>query len=152
MDNRATKGILERGAPSDLWRNTLSRIPTLFGKIMYLASVRGPETGRYEHHGLALLFGEKAADTALRRSHEECFAHWLELPLEQQKADLDEYLASHAAQRRIVVDNWLRLAPYRTAPPASARASEKRLFVADFEALLLVLKAEYGVDVQDQDA
>lgn len=152
MDDRATKGTLERGAPSDLWRNTLSRIPTLFGKIMYLASVRGSETGRYEHHGLALLFGDKAADTALRRSHEECFNKWLALPLEAQKADLDQYLLGHAADRKTVIDTWLRLAPYRTAPPASSRPSERRLFVVDFEALLQILRAEHGVDVKDQDA
>lgn len=152
MENRVTKGTLERGAPSDLWRNTLSRIPTLFGKIMYLASVRSPETGKYEHHGLALLFGEKAADQAMRRSHEECFAQWLGFTLAEQKADLDDYLAGHPADRRTVVENWLRLAPYRAIAPAACRGSEKRLFIADFEALLLVLKAEYGVDVKDQDA
>ena len=152
MQDQVTKGTLERGAPSDLWRNTLSRIPSLFGKIMYLASVRGPESGRYEHHGLALLFGEKAADLALRRSHEDCFAEWLSLSAEQQKVDLDEYLVNHAEDRRTVVESWARLAPYRIAPPASSRASEKRYFFVNFEALLLILTAEYGVDVKDQDA
>ena len=152
MENQVTKGTLERGAPSDLWRNTLSRIPTLFGKIMYLASVRGTESGRYEHHGLALLFGEKAADTALRRSHEDCFAEWLSLSVEEQKADIDEYLVGHAEDRRTVIESWVRLAPYRSAPPASSRASEKRYFLVNFEALLRVFKAEYGVDVKDPDA
>ena len=145
-------GLLERGAPADLWRNTLSQIPSVFGRIVYLSSLRGSNTGVYEHHGLGLLFGEDEADRALRKSHDDAFADWLGFSLEQQRADLDLYLSALTGPRRQIVDTWLRLMPYRSMVPAAARRSERKLFLADFEALLHGLKYEYGVGDPNQDA
>ena len=80
---------MERTAPADLWRNTLSQIPTVFGKLVYLSSLRNPVTGKYEHHGLSLVFGADEASRALRKSHAQAFAESLSFDLERQKADLD---------------------------------------------------------------
>jgi hypothetical protein len=145
-------GFLERGAPADLWRHTLSQIPSVFGRLVYLSSIRGANTGVYEHHGLALLFGEAEADRALRRSHEDAFADWLNFTLEQQKADLDLYLSALTGTRRTIVDTWIRLMPYRNVVPASARRVERKLFLTDFDALLHGLKFEYGVGDPNPDA
>lgn len=134
---------LPRGAPADLWRNTLSQIPSLFGRLIYLSSLRSQDTGRYQHHGLAQLFGDDEAHLALAKSHEATFADWLNSSLEGQKADLDLYLAALTPDRAAIVDTWLRLAPYRNVAPSSARDSEKLLFGSDFEALLELLRAEY---------
>lgn len=41
----------------DLWRRTLSGIPSIYGRLAFLASLRDVNTGRYEHHGLAMIFG-----------------------------------------------------------------------------------------------
>jgi hypothetical protein len=133
-------GSLERGAPADLWRNTLSQIPSVFGRLVYLSSLRGADTGAYQHHGLSLLFGEGEADRALRRSHEDSFAEWLNFTLEQQREDLELYLSALAGPRRTVVDSWIRLTPYRNLVPASSNRSERKLFLADFDALLHGLK------------
>ena len=149
---RPRAGFLERGAPADLWRNTLSQIPSLFGCLVYLSSLRGPDTGVYEHHGLGLLFGEEEADRALRKSHEDSFAEWLTFSLEQQRSDLDLYLSALTGPRRTVIETWLRLMPYRNLVPAAANRSERKLFLADFNALLHVLKCEFGVSGPDPDA
>jgi hypothetical protein len=149
---RSSVGFLERGAPADLWRNTLSQIPSVFGRLVYLSSLRGPNTGVYEHHGLGLLFGEDEADKALRKSHEDAFADWLNYSLEQQRADLDLYLSALAGPRRKIIDTWIRVMPYRNLVPAAARRSERKLFLADFDALLHGLKFEYGVSDLHQDA
>lgn len=152
MNRARSKGSLERSAASDLWRNTLSQIPTVFGRLIYLSSLRGSDTGAYEHHGLALIFGEQESDSALRRSHEDAFAEWLSFSLEQQKADLDLYLAALTARRRAVIETWLRLTPYRNLIPVSGRTAERDLFLLDFEALLEILRNEYGVAAPDPDA
>jgi hypothetical protein len=149
---RTDSGFLERGAPADLWRNTLSQIPSVFGRLVYLSSLRGQNTGFYEHHGLGLLFGEDEADRALRKSHDDAFAEWLNFSLEQQRADLDLYLSALTGPRRTIVDTWIRLMPYRNLVPAAARRSERKLFLTDFEALLHGLKYEHGVSYRDQDA
>ena len=128
------------------------RFPPSSDGLIYLSALRGPNSGVYEHHGLSLVFGPRAANEALRRSHEETFREWLGFGLEQQKADLDLYLTGLVDERAAVVDTWLRLNPYRNLMPLSARATEQELFLVDFRALLEILRNAYGVAVPDRDA
>lgn len=150
--DRAVGVVFERSATADLWRNTISQIPTVFGRLVYLASLRNPNTGAYEHHGLALVFGEDEANKALKNSHTAVFAEWLSFNLEQQKADLDLYISGLFEDKRLIVENWIRLAPYRNLLPASVRGVERRLYIADFTALLELLKSANGVSAPDPDA
>ena len=152
MRNTKSRGVLERGAVSDLWRNSLAQIPCTFGRLVYLAALRNPNSGHYEHHGLALRFGEHEADRALRSGHARVFSEWLSYTLEQQKADLDLYLAGMMDSKRTILDTWLRLSPYRNLIPASIQGVEKRLYLSDFETLMELLKNEYGVSSPDPDA
>ncbi len=147
-----SRGGLERDAISDLWRNTLSQIPAVFGRLVYLAALRDPNSGKYEHHGLALVFGDSESDRALRRSHTQTFSEWLCFNLEQQKADLDLYLSALMDDRRRVIDTWLRVEPFRTLVPGSATKAESQLYLSDFRLLLELLRAEYGVAVPDRGA
>jgi hypothetical protein len=144
--------VFDRSAAADLWRNTVSQIPTVFGRLVYLSSLRNPNNGSYEHHGLALVFGEDEAAKALKNSHTAVFAEWLSFNLEQQKADLDLYISGLYEDKRVIIESWLRLAPYQNLLPASARAVERRLYIADFTALLELLRAANGVEAPDPDA
>ena len=139
------KAVLERGAAADLWRNTLSRIPTVFGRLVYLASVRDLNTGKYEHHGLATVHGALETDRILRRSHRETFDQWLAYPLKQKKADLDAYLSELLGSRRQILDTWVRLGPYKYLVPVNSDAAERALYEADLRAILKLLMNEYGV-------
>ncbi len=152
MRSTAIRGRLDRGAAADLWRRTLSQIPSLFGQLVYLTSLRDQNTGRYLHHGIALTFGEEEADRSLRLSHRRAFSEWLTYNLEQQKADLELYLSAFVGDKRCVLETWLRLTPYRNLIPASTRKVERQLYLADLEALLELLKNEYGVSSPDPDA
>lgn len=143
---------LDRSAASDLWRNTLSQIPSVFGRLVYLASLRNSNSGRYEHHGLALVFGEDEANRALKRSHSQVFREWLTFNLEQQKADLDLYLAGLDEDKRTVLKTWLELAPYRNLIPFTLRGVEKRLYTADLKALLELMGHAHGAAAPDPDA
>jgi len=139
-------------AASDLWRHTLSQIPTVFGRLVYLAALRDPNTGRYQHFGLAQKYGEQEADRTLRESHQQVFQHWLSFSLEEQKADLERYLAQLGQDLREVLKTWTSVAPYRSLPPVTAREHERRLYLADFEAILDLLRSAYGVACPDPDA
>ncbi len=143
---------LDRSAFSDLWRNTLSQIPSVFGRLVYLSALRNQNTAKYEHHGLVLVFGEDEANKALRKSHVQAFAEWLSFNIEQQKADLDLYISALFEDKKTVLETWARIAPYKYLAPASARSVERRLFLADFKAILDVLKNEYDVSGDDRDA
>jgi hypothetical protein len=137
---------------ADVWRNTLSQIPSLFGRLVYLAGLLDTNTALYRHHGLAHHFGESEADRALRESHAATFAEWLCLPLKEQRGDLETYLAGLEGERRELLRAWLQLAPYRNCVPASAGGVERDLFLSDLETLLALLRNEYGVSVPDPDA
>lgn len=152
MVNARSRAAMERGAAADLWRNTLAQIPSIFGRLVYLSSLRDSNTGRYEHHGLALMFDEREADQALRLSHEQMFDAWLGFNLHDQKADLDLYLSELSNDRKTIVGTWLRLAPYRTLIPAAAASVEADLYLCDFAILLELLRNDYGVAAPDEDA
>jgi len=152
MNRYPSKGSLERGAASDLWRNTLSQIPSVFGRLVYLCSLRDPNSGLYQHYGLAQVFSDEEADRVLRQSHEQTFAEWLCFNLEQQKADLDLYLAGLNGNRRTILDTWIRLTPYRGLIPSVVREVERRHYLSDLETILELLKNEYGVASPDPDA
>jgi hypothetical protein len=119
-------------------------IHSVFGRMEYLARIRDPHSGRYEHHGLALVFGEGEADLALRDSHVQVFREWLSLDLERQKADLELFLAEQPTSRRTMVETWRRIAPYRSLPPVSASAPELQLYLGDLELLLEAIRNEYA--------
>jgi hypothetical protein len=125
-----------RGPAAELWRKTLSRIPTSFGRLVFLSSLREPLTGRYAHPPLSQIVGAEITDLTLRHSHHEIFSAWLGFSLAQQKADLDEYLiASHSP---------LELVPYREIAPETAHQVERQLYLTDLETLLELLRFEHG--------
>jgi hypothetical protein len=134
------KPMLERSATADLFKNTLSRIPTLFGRLAYLAALRDPNSGIYRHYGLASIFGREESRKALSQSHETVFHEWLNLPLEEKRGDLAAYLNSLEDPLPEVLDHWTGLRVYRGYVPASARESERELFCAEFDVLLETFK------------
>ncbi len=133
------------GPIGDHWRHTLARIPTLFGRLVYLSSLQNQTSKTYEHHGLSQMFGEEQACETIRRSHTQVFQDWLCLNLEQQKADLQEYLAELPGNPAAVLSSWLERASYRNLVPDSAHDVERRLYLTDLETLLDLLKREHGV-------
>ena len=123
-----------RGPATEMWRNVLRQIPTIFGRLVFLSSLRDPHTGRYVHPGLTRMLGGEEADRALCRSHHQVFSQWIASSLEEQKADLDEYL------RRAAKDSDFRR--YRSLPPSTAREVERQLFLTDLETLLELRRFE----------
>jgi len=119
-----------------LWRRTLAQIPTVFGRLAYLSSLRNPATGRYAHEALVRLLGPEEADRTLCHSHHQVFSLWLGFSLADQKSDLDEYL-NHAGTP------WQAL-HYRHLVPPTAREVEVQLYLTDLETLLELLKFDHG--------
>ncbi|MEJ5369596.1 MAG: hypothetical protein WHT08_14855 [Bryobacteraceae bacterium] len=126
----------------ELWRRTLANIPSIYGRLAYLASLVNVDSGRYEHHGLANIFGAEEADKALRKSHEQALIDWLSLQLEQQKADLELYFSSLPPSKKTLVESWTRLKPYRMVVPASASRAQRELFESNLAILLQILRSE----------
>ena len=148
---------LERSALADLCKYTLSHIPTLSGRLIYLATLRDINSGTYRHHGLIASFGREEAVKALRESHQAAFQGWLSLSLSEKNDDLRDYLMALDDSREEIVEYWLQSGVYRNYVPASAMKAETDLFCQDLETLLQLLRNEAirpqqrsGADARDQ--
>ena len=140
MSGWEASDALDRRAVADLWRHTLSQIPTVFGRLVYLAGLRNSNSGRYEHHGLDLVFGPDEATRALKQSHKKVFAEWLGFDLEAKMADLNLYLSDLPEGKRTVLRAWAKFEPYKTLLPVGAKDVERRLYLADLRAILETLR------------
>ena len=143
---------LDRRAVADIWRHTLSQIPSVFGRLVYLASLRNPNSGRYDHHGLALVFGADDANRALKKSHKQVFAEWLSFNLEQQMADLTLYMSDLPEDKKTVLQAWTKLKPYKNVLPSTAKTVDRRLYLSELETMLELLRGTSGVDVLGPDS
>ncbi|MBV9399171.1 MAG: hypothetical protein JO062_14405 [Bryobacterales bacterium] len=131
--------MLERSATADLFKNTLSHIPTVFGRLAYLASLRDPVSGIYRHHGLGAIFGREESRKALYESHWNVFREWLNLPLQHKSEDLQAYLSGLEEPRALVLQHWANAQMHRSFMPTAVRKAEEELFVQEFDILLEVL-------------
>jgi hypothetical protein len=119
---------------TEIWRKQLLQIPTLLGRLVYLASLRDRNTGQYEHPELSDVLGRESADQVLRHSHLQVFSQWIGWSLEEKKADLDEYLREGVEQQLI--------RDYPSLIPAGARDMERQLYLSDLETLLALVRFE----------
>jgi len=130
------KGSLERSAVADLFKHTLSQIPTLYGRLSYLASLRDPNSGVYRHYGLFLSYGREQSAEALRTAHTTVFNEWIVLSLEAKNDDLTAYLATLEDPQDAVVRHLRHSKIYRTLLPPNASPAEAELFSIDLDLLL----------------
>jgi hypothetical protein len=115
----------------------LSRIPTQFGRLVFMASLRKSGTGRYSHDGLQSLLGSEDIDRTLCRSHHQVFSEWLGFSLAEQKSDLEDYLGAETGSGTVV--------HYSSLVPVTARDVERQLFLTDLETVLGLLEVEHAV-------
>ena len=67
---------------------------------------------------------------------------WLNYSLEQQRQDLEEHLRLIEGERKVVLETWLTLTPYRNLIPAGTREAERLLYISDLELILEILRNE----------
>src|SRR5262249_34873566 len=123
-------------ASANLFKHTLSQIPTLYGRLVYLASLRDPNSGVYRHHGLIAAFGQEQGLRALQINHTRIFREWLRLPLSGKSSDLMDYIESLEEPPALIARHLVRSKSYLTYVPDSASKAERELFTSDLSFLL----------------
>ena len=146
MPRAKVRGSLERSALADLFKHTLSQIPTTFGRLLYLASLRDANSGTYRHHGLSSRFGRKDSVEALAESHRQVFQEWIRLPLAAKHEDLGAYLGALDEPASAVIRHWRSSRLYVTLLPDSATPAEKEFYSKDLEILLQLLNLSFGAE------
>ena len=148
-----TAGSKQRELSDDLWLRDLSHIGTSYGRLVYLAGLLNPDTGRYEYYGSTANCSGAETNQVMKRHHEAIFREWVGYPLEKKKTDIDLYITDiDQVDKAELIDAWLRLTPYKNLVPASIQGPERQKHVSDFEAILGLLKNVYGVAYPDPAA
>lgn len=127
-------------AVEDLKNRTLLHIPGDIAQLVYLASTRDYNTGKYYHDGLALCFTEQAAGEAVARCHEEIFRRVLEAPLKELVSKLEQYMDTIDTTDKFL-STWLTLEPYRMIIPVTCDPLSAKLFCSNLAIALSILES-----------
>jgi len=128
-----------RKAYDDLWRRTLSKIPGDLNRLIYLASMRDYNSGRYHHAGLEDSFGFTAVRQALDVAHREIFWKLTQSSLEQLVEELELYVRNSGESPEDLLEAWRGLQPYRVALPLSVDPLAAHLLLSNLKLGLEVL-------------
>jgi hypothetical protein len=149
---KAKSASLER--IESAWADSLAKLPTILSRLELLSSLRDPHTGRYVHHGMSLSAGDQT-HLILLKSHLDTFAEWQTMSLQQQMGDLKQFVRSvsksadenpgritQKEKRKLMLETWTQLEPYRNFVPQSVSRLERDLFMTNLASIVSVLKEQ----------
>jgi len=127
-------------AYDDLLRRSLSKINGDLARLIYLASTRDYNTGKYHHDGLAAQFQTEVACQALELAHRQIFYRIAARSLEELVGEVELYINSSRQSREDVLQVWQKLEPYRVALPVDVNVAVAQLFVSNVRLALAILR------------
>jgi hypothetical protein len=134
-------------AVRDLHNRTLNRLNGEFARLIYLASTRNYNTGRYEHDGLTFRFSGSVAERALAEAHREVFLGLALSPLKTLFRELERYIRSECTGPEELLTTWGDLQAYRILVPLHDDPVTVRIFVSNVRAALAVAGASSRTDL-----
>jgi hypothetical protein len=143
MDVRERTITVEQ-AYDDLLHRSLSKITGDFARLIYLASTRDYNTGKYHHDGLAARFQPEITCQALELAHRRIFHRIAAFSLEQIVSELEIYVRSSRQNRDEVLQVWQKLEPYRVALPVNVNAALAQLFLSNIKLALVILRQPHA--------
>jgi len=127
-------------AYDDLWQRTLAKISGDLNRMIYLASTRDYNSGRYHHAGLEATFGYDAVKQALETAHQDIFWKLTRSSLEQLVRELEVYIRSSGESPEELLRTWRTLQPYRVAIPLQVDTMAAQLLLSNLKLGLEVLQ------------
>ena len=127
-------------AYDDLWQRTLAKISGNLNRMIYLASTRDYNSGRYHHAGLEGAFGYEAVRQALGAAHQEIFGELTRSSLEELVLELELYVRSSGESPEELLRTWRTLQPYRVAIPLGVDRMAAQLLLSNLKLGLEVLQ------------
>ena len=117
----------------------LHDLPNDLTRMLYLASLRDCNSGRYLHPQLSSKMGVEKADHALSVYHDQLFRRLLTTSISAYVLQLEEYIRYTRADRSIVLRTWQSLQAYRSTVPLQALPLYSELFCLNIELALTIL-------------
>ncbi len=134
----------------DLRNRTLKRLPGDFSRLVYLASSRDLNTGRYSHDGLAFHFSENVASKAMAGCHTEIFDRLVCCSLEELIEELRNYISSISERPGDVLRSWEGLGSYRVTIPSECDETAAEIFLSNVKIALAILQTRQESALQDE--
>jgi hypothetical protein len=122
---------------NEITTQIVERASGAFGKLVLLSSLCNQRAGAYHHPSLDSVVPSCLASLVLRRNHEQAFAKWLEMIIEEQWKEISEYFAEPAGE---VVRSKTPEELGEALIPQAARPPERELFLSDLGLTLSLLK------------
>jgi hypothetical protein len=119
----------------ELWRLQLEAIPSLFGRLAYMASLRRPDQ-RYYDPEVTSLVGKSLCHQIIQRSYTATIRTWFALTLREKASDLKPYLATLADGTTTIRwrQTWMEFA--RDVVPTDMNPTERQLFLRMLDSVL----------------
>jgi hypothetical protein len=121
---------------------SLLQVPTLFGRLVLVASAWDPNSKAYHHSDIELEFARETTHGAFEKLHWEAFRRWMSLTDSQRKGDLAQYMDSAKLGESAMVELWINSQRYRELVPEDASVPERQAFARELATLLISLAAE----------
>lgn len=118
----------------------LTILPNDLTRMMYLASLRDCNSGRYLHPELTPRMGVEVAHQALFACHDQVFRHLLVAPMSEYVHQLEEYIWYTRAEKAVILRTWESLRAYRATVPMFALQLHCDLFNLNIEIALMILR------------
>jgi len=139
-------------AVTDLRSRTLSRLPGDFSRLVYLASSRDCNTGKYYHDGLAFHFSEMVVSRAFAECHREVFDRLVYASLEELIEELRNYISSTDERPEEFLKSWKHLGSYRVTIPSECDELEAEVFLSNVKMALAILQTRQKPASQDEQS
>ena len=139
-------------AITDLRSRTLSRLPGDFTRLVYLASSRDCNTGKYYHDGLAFHYSQNVASKAMALCHKEVFDRLVYVSLEELIEELSNYISSTNERAEDFLRSWEHLGSYRVTIPSECDELEAAVFLSNLKMALAILGTRQKPAFQDEQS
>jgi hypothetical protein len=124
----------------------LDFLPNDLTRMLYLASLRDCNSGRYLHPTLSERLGNDTADEGLRECHMQTFRRLLTIPISDYVTQVEEYIRYTRMTKTSVLQTWQSLQAYRATTPVLALPLYREMFCFNVEVALMVLRASEAGD------
>ena len=115
-------------------------LPTFFGKLVFVAACRDPNTGRYSHKHSVPSDAAEVPDHVFRTCHKRLFAEWLGYSLSQQTTNIQLFLEMSLTGPSDVSATSFPWHCDLSLVPETALRAERNLFYSDLRLLVSLLE------------
>lgn len=140
LDKARLSPVDHNAVTADILRALTISLPTNLSRLIFLATLRDNNSGRYYHPELAGRFPDSLADLAMLDCHQRIYRRVVALPLEDLTDELDRYIATVPAPRERLIESWKKLKAYRVTIPMDADPVSREIFYMKVEVAVAILE------------